>query len=112
MFKSIIHSTAIAVVAATVLTGCSVSDSSSEVVEEPTSEVVETPDRTEVEWADYDTSVKTTIDDLEAAKDCAGLQSQFDIADANGEATMNRVGHNNAKLMGYIDEALKAAGCY
>lgn len=99
-------------IATLLLTGCSVSDSSSEVVEEPTSEVVETPDRTEVEWADYDTSVKTTIDDLEAAKDCAGLQSQFDIADANGEATMNRVGHNNAKLMGYIDEALKAAGCY
>lgn len=110
---------AIAAVSVLVLSGCTVSDSNSP----ETSEVVSTetaavetqpssPDRTKVEWEDYDSSVKTNIDALEAAKDCAGLQSQFDIADANGDATYKRTGHNNAKLMGYIDEALQAAGCY
>lgn len=110
--KNFTKSIGVVAVAALLLTGCSVSKSKEEAVEKNTAGVVQTTDRTEVEWADYDASVKTTIDDLETAKDCAGLQSQFDIADANSEATMNRAGHSNAKLMGYIDEALKAAGCY
>lgn len=110
---------AIAAASVIVLSGCSSSDSNapetSEVVATETAAVETqptTPDRTKVEWEDYDPSVKTNIDALEASKDCAGLQSQFDIADANGDATYNRTGHNNAKLMGYIDEALQAAGCY
>ena len=110
--KNFTKSIGLAAVAAILLTGCSVSKTRDEPVEESTAGVVQTKDRTEVEWADYDASVKTTIDELETAKDCAGLQSQFDIADANSEATMNRAGHSNAKLMAYIDEGLKAAGCY
>jgi len=68
--------------------------------------------RTEVPWGDYDETVKERIDGLEDAKDCAGLQGEFDIADANSTATLNRTGHGNADLMGYIDEALELAGCY
>jgi hypothetical protein len=34
------------------------------------------------------------------------------VRNSNCDATYNRTGHNNAKLMGYIDEALQAAGCY
>jgi hypothetical protein len=65
-----------------------------------------------VQWEDYAPSVKTRIDDLAAQKDCDALQSEFDNADANNEATMARVGHNNAQLMGYIDFLMRNAGCY
>jgi hypothetical protein len=66
----------------------------------------------EVPWEDYDASVKLEIDELAAQNDCEGLQEQFDIADANNEATMSRTGHNNAQLMAYIDQKLQAASCY
>lgn len=102
-----------AVAAVLLLSGCSVSESGSTETGVSTEETQpSTPNRTEVEWEDYDPSVKANIDSLEASKDCAGLQSQFDNADANSDATMNRTGHNNSKLMMYIDEALKAADCY
>lgn len=66
----------------------------------------------DVPWADYASDLRGRIDALAAAKDCTGLQSEFDIADANNDATMARVGHNNADLMGYIDGVMRAAGCY
>jgi len=69
-------------------------------------------DRADVPWADYDGSVKTRIDQLEAAADCAGLQIEFDTADGNSAATQNRTGHSNADLMQYIDEAMRLADCY
>ena len=99
---------AFAVSTGLVLSGCSVRESTpSEANETTSTETVEvTPDRTKVEWEDYDPSVKTNIDSLEAAKDCAGLQSQFDIADANSDATMSRTGHSNANLMIYIEVLL------
>lgn len=65
-----------------------------------------------VQWQDYNPSLQSQLDQLRAAKDCAGLQSQFDTADANNAATMSRTGHNNAQLMGYIDTAMRSAGCY
>lgn len=67
--------------------------------------------RTEVQWEDYAPSVKTRIDDMMVAKDCAGLQEQFDVTDSNNAATMNRTGHNNSKLMMYEMEAMEIAGC-
>ena len=71
-----------------------------------------TPDRAEVSWADYAPAVKSDIDAMTSAGDCIGLQTQFDTADANNQATMDRVGHNNAALMSYIDESMRMAGCY
>ncbi len=65
-----------------------------------------------VPWNDYASSLKSTIDSLADAGDCSGLQSQFDAADANNDATMSRTGHNNAELMKYIDGKLRAADCY
>jgi hypothetical protein len=66
----------------------------------------------DVEWGDYVSSLKGRLDALAQTKDCAGLQTEFNTADANNAATMNRVGHNNAKLMAYIDAQMKASGCY
>jgi hypothetical protein len=76
-------------------------------------EVIETETtRTDVQWENYAPEVKIRIDEMMEARDCEGLQAQFDISDANSQATMNRVGHNNASLMGYTDEAMRIAGCY
>lgn len=63
-------------------------------------------------WDDYDPSVKVRIDDLEIGRDCVGLQAEFDTAYENDASTRERTGHGNADLMIYIDEALRAAGCY
>ncbi|BDZ60861.1 hypothetical protein Lsed01_00179 [Demequina sediminis] len=66
----------------------------------------------DVPWEDYDTSVRERIDAMGADADCAGLQAEFDTADANNGITMDRTGHNNADLMGYIDEWMQLASCY
>lgn len=66
----------------------------------------------EVVWSDYAPSVKTRIDAAAKSADCAALQTEFDQADANNEATRNRTGHSNTELMSYIDESMKRAGCY
>ncbi len=64
-----------------------------------------------VPWADYAADVRTRIEAATAARDCSALREEFNIADANGEATMSRTGHNNAALMEFIDAQLQAAGC-
>ena len=65
-----------------------------------------------VQWQDYNPALQSQLDQLKAGKDCPGLQTQFNAADANSTATMSRTGHSNAELMGYIDAAMRSAGCY
>lgn len=65
-----------------------------------------------VPWGDYAPGVQTRIDELKSTKDCTSMQAEFDAADANNAAMMDRVGHSNADLMGYIDAAMRSAGCY
>ena len=69
-------------------------------------------DKSGVQWDDYAPGVQQRIDAMGAAKDCTGLQSEFDAADANKAATKARTGHNNAELMGYIDDLMRKVGCY
>lgn len=64
-----------------------------------------------VQWKDYAPTLQHDIDALATTKDCTSLQTEFDQADANNNATMTRVGHNNAKLMTYINDKMRAAGC-
>ena len=49
--------------------------------------------------SDYNPDLHTRIDNMAASRDCTGLQTEFDIADANNDATRNRTGHNNSRLM-------------
>jgi hypothetical protein len=65
-----------------------------------------------VQWEDYAASLKARIDVARKAKDCTKLQAEFDTADANNAATMERTGHNDAQLMAYIDAAMRIADCY
>jgi len=64
-----------------------------------------------VDWENYSPTVKTSIDEMIASKDCAGLQSQFDISYANNTAQRNRVGDGNSDLMEYIQNGLSTSGC-
>jgi hypothetical protein len=65
-----------------------------------------------VDWENYAPEVKARIDALGQAKDCTGLQDEFDTANANDAAQSARVGDGNADLMSYVDEWLRLAGCY
>lgn len=87
-----------------VLAGCS--SSPAEIPENTENE------RAIVPWQDYAPEVKIRLDEMMEAKDCSGLQAQFDISYSNNDATMSRTGHNNADLMRYTDEAMQIAGCY
>lgn len=60
----------------------------------------------------YSVTVQERIDTMADHRDCAGLQDEFDIADANDAATRNRTGSGTADLMGYIDDAMRRVGCY
>ncbi|QNN54598.1 hypothetical protein [Nocardioides mesophilus] len=62
----------------------------------------DTADLPEVDWGEYASDVQDRIDGLANSADCAGLQTQFDNADANG----------SVDLMSYIDVKLRDAGCY
>lgn len=57
-------------------------------------------------WAQYSTAVQTRIETKIAAHDCAGLQVEFDNADAN-----NRNGINTA-LMSFLNDQMDELGCY
>jgi hypothetical protein len=60
----------------------------------------------------YSVTVAQRIDALMVARDCDGLQREFDTADANDNATRTRTGSGTADLMGYIDDRLRSTGCY
>lgn len=63
-------------------------------------------------WNNYSSDVKLRIHKLIENKDCKGLQNEFNIADKNNQAQMNRTGRNNAELMDFIDNNMKKLGCY
>jgi len=65
-----------------------------------------------VDWSNYDATVKSRIDALEASADCAGLQAEFDSADENNTAQRERTGTGNTELMSYLDGVMRDAGCY
>jgi len=56
----------------------------------------------EVNWGEYPSSLKSTIDSSQSQGDCSGLQSIFDTY-INAGAT---------DVASYVDEALESAGCY
>ncbi len=63
-------------------------------------------------WSDYAPGLQARVDSLGTSRNCPELQAEFDTADANNELTRNHTGHSNADLMAYIDNTMRAAGCY
>lgn len=56
----------------------------------------------QVDWSKYSPAVKTRIAKLDKAKDCKGLQKEFDSANS----------HQSTDLMSYLDTLMKQDGCY
>lgn len=65
-----------------------------------------------VDWSKYDATVKSRIDTMEATADCAGLQEEFNTADANNATQRERTGTGNVELMNYLDGLMRDVGCY
>lgn len=95
-----------------VLTACGGGDDGAKAADSKSAQEQTEQPRTDVPWEDYAAGVQGRIDRLQASKKCAALQKEFDAADRTNVATQNRAGHNNADLMGYIDEAMSLADCY
>lgn len=62
-------------------------------------------------WERYSPNVKSRIYELIKKKDCDGLQHEFNLADDNNQAQLNRTGRNNAELMNFIDDKMIELGC-
>jgi hypothetical protein len=56
----------------------------------------------EVDWGEYPSSLKQTIDSAEAESDCSGLQSIFDTY----------INAGAVDVADYVDSSLSSAGCY
>lgn len=65
-----------------------------------------------VNWNEYGDQLSVIIRNDFYAKDCQSLQDTFDLAVYTNPEHMAEYGHNNAKLMQYIDHLLEAANCY
>lgn len=60
----------------------------------------------------YAVAVQERIDELANGENCNALQDEFDTAEANNEAMIERTGSGTADLMEYIDGRMREAGCY
>jgi hypothetical protein len=87
------------VCAALILAACSSSDA------KPPAPLV-------VRWADYTPGLQAKIDAMSIAKDCDGMQSEFNQIGATNLAVRNRFGHGNVEVLSYIDGKEREASCF
>jgi hypothetical protein len=64
-----------------------------------------------VPWADYAPGVRSRIDRWAEQGECAKLIGTRETAEAAGQDTRRRTGHDNTALLAYLDHALERAGC-
>ncbi|HEY0520451.1 MAG TPA: hypothetical protein VGC84_13235 [Ilumatobacteraceae bacterium] len=65
-----------------------------------------------VVWGDYAPALQSKIDAMAVAKDCAGLQLQFNQIGGTNLAMRNRYGHGNVEVLTYIDKKEREASCF
>jgi len=63
-----------------------------------------------VNWDDYP-GVESRLLAMQAARDCSGLQLQFDDANQTNEEMAARTGHDNRQLMAYIAGLMSQLAC-
>ena len=63
-------------------------------------------------WKDYAPSLQAKIDAMADAKDCDGLQLEFNDIGATNLAMRNQFGHGNEAVLKYIDDKERQAGCF
>lgn len=66
----------------------------------------------QINWGNYSPEVKQNIDTMAVSKDCRNLQKHLGAAELNSDYQKQKTGEDNALLMRYIDEQMRAAGCY
>ena len=85
--------------AALTFAGCSSSDAKAPVI-------------LPVRWGDYTPGLQAKIDAMSAAKDCNGMQIEFNQIGATNLAVRNRFGHGNVEILRYIDDKEREASCF
>lgn len=65
-----------------------------------------------VRWGDYTPGLQAKIDTMSTAKDCNGMQIEFNQIGATNLAVRNRFGHGNVEVLQYIDDKEREAGCF
>ena len=65
-----------------------------------------------VQWRDYAPSLQTKIDAMAKAKDCEGLQAEFNDIGATNLAMRTKFGHGNVEILVYIDKREREANCF
>ena len=65
-----------------------------------------------MQWKDYAPSLQAKIDAMSNAKDCKGLQLEFNEIGATNLAVSNQFGHGNVEILDYIDNKERAASCF
>ena len=88
------------VCAALTLVACSSSDAAKAPVSLP------------VQWGDYTPGLQAKIDAMSLAKDCNGMQIEFNQIGATNLAVRNRFGHGNVEVLQYIDDKERDASCF
>lgn len=67
--------------------------------------------KADVDWSQWSPELRAELDAAVAAKDCGTLQRNFDQADANSDANKAH-GRDSSELMAWLDQQMKAVGCY
>ena len=84
---------------AMILAGCSGSDGNATTT-------------TVLAWGDYDVGLQAKIDSMAAAKDCDGMQAEFNQIGGTNLAVRNKFGHGNEAVLTYIDAREREANCF
>lgn len=66
----------------------------------------------DVPWSEYAPQVHDATMRAVGSGNCRAMQRAFDGAANSDDAHRARWGHGNTDLMGYLDQQMKAAGCY
>ena len=65
-----------------------------------------------VKWRDYAPGLQAKIDAMAAAKNCDGLQFEFNDIGGTNLAVRNRTDHGNEEILRYIDAKEREANCF
>jgi hypothetical protein len=65
----------------------------------------------DVPWSQYAPQVRERVEAAAEAEDCDALGREFLAASETSDVHRDRWGEGNGKLMQFIDEAMKDAGC-